>query len=107
MDDLTFKMLNAQGEETEYKVLFQFENAYTGKTYMTYTDDSNTRVYAGYITYEGDNEEPTLHPLESEEEWRLVEDYVDRVQSGVGVTVMVDESDLSPLMRRLLYGDDE
>lgn len=105
MENLTFKMLNSEGEETEYKELFQFENAYTGKTYITYTDDSNTRIYAGTVTYEGDRS--IISPIESEEEWRYVEDYVERAQTGVGITMMVDESQLSPMLRRLLYGDDE
>lgn len=103
----TFKALNHDGEEIEYTLLFEFENTRTGKSYVTYTDNSNTRVYAGVITYEGDNDEAAIHPIESDEEWKFVEDYVERVQTGVGITMMVDESELSPMLRSLLYGDVE
>ena len=39
----TFSMLDENGREVVYDVLFTFESEETGKNYIVYTDNTNTK----------------------------------------------------------------
>ncbi len=87
-EKMTFKVMDEQGKEREFEVLFTFESEETNKNYIIYTDDTtddegNTRVYAS--TYEkGSNgelvENTSLKPIESEKEWKMIEQILDDIQ---------------------------
>ena len=58
----TFKVIDKEGKEIEFEVLFTFESDETKKNYMVYTDNSkddegNIRVYASVFV-------PEAEPLE-------------------------------------------
>ena len=72
----TFKVIDKDGKEIEFEILFTFESDETNKNYMVYTDNTkdengNTKVYASI--YNPDEENPVLLPIETDEEWKLIE----------------------------------
>lgn len=67
---------NETGEEIECDVLFTFDSEDTKKSYIVYTDNTkdelgNTKVYAN--TYDNENDNGDLGPIETEEEWATIE----------------------------------
>lgn len=83
---MTFKITNEQGIDVEYEVLFTFESDETKKNYMVYTDntkdeDGNIRVYASI--YEPDKDETKLDPIQTEEEWAIIQKILDQLQEEV------------------------
>lgn len=83
-EKMTFKIFNDAGEEIECEVLFTFESDETKKSYMVYTDNTtdeegNTKVYASI--YEPSDEEPKLQPIESDEEWSIIEGILSEIQN--------------------------
>lgn len=71
-----FTIVNDNGEEVKCEILFTYEDEKTKKNYMAYTDNTvdeqgNTKVYASIFNPEEEN--PVLLPIETEEEWKLIE----------------------------------
>lgn len=71
-----FTIVNDNGEEIKCEILFTYEDEKTKKNYMAYTDNTldeegNTKVYASIFNPEEEN--PVLLPIETEEEWKLIE----------------------------------
>ena len=71
-----FKVVDKDGNETTFEILFTFESDETKKNYMVYTDNTkddegNTRVYASI--FEPDKEPLELFPIETEREWKIIE----------------------------------
>lgn len=69
------------GEPVEYDVLFTFDSDVTDKSYIAYTDNTldengNIKVYASI--YDPDNLE-NLSDIETEEEWNLVNNVLNRI----------------------------
>lgn len=74
--DNTFTIINDNGEEVQCEVLFTYTNEETGVDYIAYTDytideEGNTKVYASIFNPEEEN--PVLLPIETDEEWALIE----------------------------------
>ena len=68
----TFKVIDREGKEIEFEILFTFESDETKKNYMVYTDNTkdeegNTKVY------KPDAEPLELLPVETEREWKIIE----------------------------------
>lgn len=64
-------------------MLFTFESEETGKNYIVYTDnttdeDGNTDVFASIL--ESDVNENLLQPIESEEEWSMIETLIEELK---------------------------
>ena len=83
-EKMTFKVTNDEGKEIECEVLFTFESDETKKNYIVYTDNTkdengNTKVYASI--YEPDKEKTVLEPIESEEEWKIIETILQELQA--------------------------
>lgn len=71
-----FKVIDKDGKEIEFEVLFTFESDETKKNYMVYTDNTkdeqgNTKVYAS--VFNPDAEVLELLPVETEREWKIIE----------------------------------
>lgn len=67
---------NNNNEEIECDVLFTFDNNDTNKSYIVYTDNTkdelgNIKVYAN--TFDEDDEEGILGNIETDEEWKIIE----------------------------------
>lgn len=74
--DNTFTVINDNGEEVQCEIIFTYNDERTGKDYIAYTDNTsdeegNTKVYASIFNPEEEN--PTLLPIETDEEWELIE----------------------------------
>ena len=79
-----FTIVGPDGVEIECDVLFTFENPDTGKSYIIYTDntldeDGNTVVLASVFDPTGKN--PALMPIETEEEWDMIDSVFEDLQS--------------------------
>ena len=79
----TFKIIDKDGKEIEFEILFTFESDETNKNYMVYTDNTtdeegNTKVYASVIN---PNAEPLeLLPVETEREWKVIETIITSIE---------------------------
>ncbi len=86
-EGMTFRVVNDEGKEVECEVLFTFESKETGKNYIVYTDntedsDGNTMVYASI--YDPDSDETALTPIETDEEWQIIESILQELQEEAG-----------------------
>ncbi len=75
-EDTTFTIIGDNGEEIKCEILFTYEDEKSKKNYIAYTDNTldeegNTKVYASIFNPEEEN--PVLLPIESDEEWKLIE----------------------------------
>ena len=82
----TFSMLDENGNEVVYDVLFTFESEETGKNYIVYTDNQkdetgNIEVYAS-IYYPNDPQS-RLEAIETEKEWKVIETILETLQEEV------------------------
>lgn len=82
----TFSMLDENGKEVVYDVLFTFESEETGKNYIVYTDNhkdetGNIEVYAS-IYYPNDPQSK-LEAIETEKEWKVIETILETLQEEV------------------------
>ena len=79
----TFKIIDKDGKEIEFEILFTFESDETNKNYMVYTDNTtdeegNTKVYA---SVSNPNAEPLeLLPVETEREWKVIETIITSIE---------------------------
>ncbi len=83
MKQNTFSMLDENGQEVVYDVLFTFDSDETGKNYIVYTDNTrdelgNIEVYASIYHPEDGN--GRLEAIESEKEWKIIETILETLQ---------------------------
>ena len=79
----TFSMLDENGNEIVYDVLFTFDSDETGKHYIVYTDntigdDGNIEVYAS--TFDPEDPHSKLEAIKTEKEWKVIETILDTLQ---------------------------
>ena len=82
----SFSMLDENGNEVVYDVLFTFESDDTHKNYIVYTDNSrdasgNIEVYASI--YYPDDPQSKLEAIETEKEWKVIETILETLQEEV------------------------
>lgn len=91
IDKLEFKALDDEGNVMQCEVLFLFQDADNRRHYIVYTDHSqdengNTKVYASIIdpdsvmSYGSGLSAVGFHPIESEEEWEVIQAALDHLQ---------------------------
>lgn len=78
----TFKVIDKDGKEIEFEILFTFESDETNKNYMVYTDNTkdengDTKVYAS--VFKPDAEPLELLPVETEREWKIIETIINSI----------------------------
>lgn len=81
-----FTLIDEDGKEVEYDVLFTFESEETNKNYIVYTDNSkdekgNIRVYASI--YYPEDENASLEPIETDREWKVIETILETLQEEI------------------------
>lgn len=71
MDESTIVVIDDNGNEVEYEVLFTFDSEDTGKQYVLYFDPSleEPQVYSSVFDDEGN-----LYPVETPTEWDMIEE---------------------------------
>lgn len=84
-EDNTFTIINDNGEEIECEILFTYCDEKTNKNYIAYTDNTcdeegNTKVYASIFKPEEENS--VLLPIETNEEWKLIEGILEQLSNG-------------------------
>ncbi len=82
----TFSLIDENGKETVYDVLFTFESEETNKNYIVYTDntkdqDGNIQVYAS--VYDPENPNSKLEAITTEKEWKVIETILETLQEEV------------------------
>ena len=82
----SFVMIDEEGKETSYDVLFTFDSDETKKSYIVYTDNTtdeegNTKVYASIYT--PDQDETKLEPIETDKEWKIIETILEELQKEI------------------------
>ena len=86
MKENKFTLIDDNGVETTYDVLFTYESEETKKHYIAYTDNSldetgNIQVYASI--FDPTNTNSRLEPIETEKEWKIVETILETLQEEV------------------------
>jgi uncharacterized protein YrzB (UPF0473 family) len=82
-----FTLIDEEGKEVVYDVLFTFDSEETNKSYIVYTDntldeDGNIQVYAS--TYQkGEGASAKLDPIETDKEWKIIETILNTIQETV------------------------
>ena len=84
-DKNKFTVIDENGEEVTCEILFTFNSEETHKDYMVYTDnttddDGNIKVYASI--YDPEKEDQNLQPIETDEEWEMIENILAEVQKA-------------------------
>ena len=79
-------MIDENGNEVVYDVLFTFESDETGKNYIVYTDNSrdesgNIQVYASI--YDPEDPQSKLEAITTEKEWKVIETILETLQEEV------------------------
>lgn len=82
----TFTLLDENGNEKEYEVLFTYECDQTEKNYIAYTDNSkdengDTVVYASI--YHPEDSTGRLEAIEDEREWKIIEAVLETLQEEI------------------------
>ena len=86
MENNTFKVINNDGVEVTCDILFTFDSEETKKSYIVYTDNSkdaegNVQVFASI--YDPKQENPKLEPIESDQEWKIIETILNTLQEEI------------------------
>lgn len=79
-------MIDQEGNESVYDVLFTFESEETGKNYIVYTDQSkdengNIQVYASI--YDPNDPNSKLEAITTDKEWKVIETILETLQEEV------------------------
>ena len=82
-EKMTITITNDEGKEEQYEVLFTFESDETNRSYIVYTDgkkdkSGNIKVFASI--YDPNDEASPLIPIETDEEWNIIEAILDEFQ---------------------------
>ncbi|TKC20010.1 DUF1292 domain-containing protein [Robertmurraya kyonggiensis] len=74
-------VVDEDGNEQLCEILFTFDSEEFGKSYVLYypigeddSDDEETEIHASAFTPSEDNKDGDLQPIETEEEWDLIEE---------------------------------
>ena len=82
----SFSMIDENGKEVIYDVLFTFESDETNKNYIVYTDNTrdesgNIQVYASI--YDPEDPHSKLEAITTDKEWKVIETILDTLQEEV------------------------
>lgn len=82
-----FTITNKNGKELECDVLFTFDSDEFKKSYIVFTDNTldengNIKVYAN--TYDPKGEDVSLGVIESEKEWKVIENLLASLEEKLG-----------------------
>ena len=82
----SFTLLDENGQEVTYDVLFTFESDETHKNYIVYTDNSkdekgNVEVFASI--YDPENPHSKLESITTDKEWKVIETILQTLQEEI------------------------
>ncbi len=74
MEEKTLRVIDENGNEHDYEIVLTFKSDQTQKNYVVYKEPGDSdEVYAA-IYNEEDKDGGRLQPVESEEEWDIIEE---------------------------------
>lgn len=90
-------VIDEEGKKKEYEVLVTFESEETGKNYIVFTDNTldengNIKVYANIYT--PDNGGSPLLPIESEEEWKIIQNILETLKEDAQMDEIFNDSNI-------------
>lgn len=82
----SFSMIDENGNEVVYDVLFTFESDETKKNYIVYTDNTkdengNIEVYASI--YDPEDPQSKLEAITTDKEWKVIETILESLQEEI------------------------
>lgn len=85
-EKMKFSIVNDAGENVECEILFAFDSEETNRSYVVYTDNTlddggKTKVYASI--YDSSGEDMSLQPIETDKEWKIIENILETLQMEV------------------------
>lgn len=86
MNKNQFTIMNDEGVEKTYDVLFTFDNDETKKSYVIYTDntvDSNGNVEVYASIYDPKDPHSKLDEIKTEKEWKIIETILSSIQEEI------------------------
>lgn len=84
----TFTVYNDDGKAVVCDILFTFDSADTGRSYIVFTDnsidetDGHIQVFASVLS-EADDGNHILLPIQTDKEWRVIETIFDELQTSI------------------------
>lgn len=86
MEDSKFTIIDENGQEVTYEILFTFESEETNKNYIAYTDnkkdaEGNVQVYASI--YYPEESKTRLEPIQTDKEWKIIETILNTIQEEI------------------------
>lgn len=102
---MMFEVVDDNGQTIVCEVLFTFESEETGKNYIVYTDNTtdyegNIKVYASI--YDPNAEQTKLLPIETEEEWKVIETIFEELQNEITENGSLETSELEAKLDAIL-----
>lgn len=96
LENNTFTVIDDNGKEILYHVLFTFESEETNKNYIVYTDNSKDetgqiQVFASI--YDPNNPQSMLEAIETEKEWQVIETILSTIQEEVQKSLKVENQE--------------
>lgn len=79
----SFVMIDKDGVEREFDILFTFESEETKKSYVAYTDnskDENGKLVVYASSFNPKDENPELFPIETDKEWKIIDTILTTLQ---------------------------
>ena len=73
MVDKTLRVEDEHGNEFDYEILFTFKSDKFKKSYVIYKEPGDSDEVFAAIFDENDNEGGKLQPIQSDEEWDMIE----------------------------------
>jgi len=82
----TFTIIDEQGNEITYDILFTFDSEETKKSYVVFTDNSvdesgSIATYASIYDPTGESKE--LQPITTDAEWDLIENLLSQIEEKI------------------------
>jgi len=79
----SFTIIDEEGNEVEYDILFTFDSEETKKSYVVFTDNTKDEsgsimTYASIYDPTGENKE--LEPITTDAEWDLIENLLAQIE---------------------------
>ena len=82
----SFSMIDENGNEIIYDVLFTFESDETKKNYIVYTDnskDENGQIQVYASIYDPEDPKSKLEAITTDKEWKVIETILETLQEEV------------------------
>lgn len=86
MEKNSFTIIDDDGVEKSFDVLFTFDNNETKKSYIVYTDNTldkegKVQVYASI--YDPKNPHSDLKEIKTDKEWKIIETILEKIEEEV------------------------